>query len=60
MAENVKYKVTTTKYSLFRDATQRRLLVTYVSGQPIGPIFNCEAVQAILLRCQRCYLCIAE
>ena len=31
--------------SLFRDITQHRLVVTDVSGQPIGPIFNGKAVQ---------------
>jgi len=29
MAENVKYKVTAIKYSLFRDVTQRRSLISY-------------------------------
>ena len=31
--------------SLFRDITQHRLIVTEVSGQPFGPIFNGNAVQ---------------
>jgi hypothetical protein len=31
--------------SLFWDVTQRRLIVADVSGQPIGPIFNGQAVQ---------------
>ena len=31
--------------SLFRDVTRRRLVVTEVSGQPIGPIFKGQAVQ---------------
>jgi hypothetical protein len=29
--------------SLFFDITQRRLIVTEVSGQPLGPIFNVRA-----------------
>jgi hypothetical protein len=29
MTESVKYKVTAIKYSLFRDVTQDRLLITY-------------------------------
>ena len=33
------------KSSLFWDVTQRRLVVNYVLGQPIGPIFKGRAVQ---------------
>jgi hypothetical protein len=36
--------------SLFSDVTQRRLLVTDLSGQPIGPVFMGQAVQERLLR----------
>jgi hypothetical protein len=31
--------------SVFRDVTQRRLVVTDVAGQPIGPILKDQAVQ---------------
>jgi hypothetical protein len=33
------------RFSLFWDVTQRRLVVTDVSGQPIGPIFERHSVQ---------------
>jgi hypothetical protein len=33
------------RHSLFRDVTQRRLVVTDVSVQPIGPIFKGQAIQ---------------
>ena len=34
------------KYSLFWDVTQRRLVVTDVSGQPIRPIFKGQILPA--------------
>ena len=33
------------RFSLFWDVTQRRLLATDVSGQPIHPIFNPLALE---------------
>jgi hypothetical protein len=36
-------------YSLFWDGKQRKLVVTDVSGQPIGPIFKGQSVQEFCL-----------
>jgi len=33
------------RHSLFRDVTQRRLVVIDVSVQPFGPIFNGQAIR---------------
>jgi hypothetical protein len=33
------------RYSFFRDLTQRHLVVTDVSGEPTGPIFEGQTVQ---------------
>jgi len=32
-------------YALFYDITQPRLLITVVSGQPVGPVFKGQGVQ---------------
>jgi len=42
--------VASNRSSLFWDVTQRRLVVTDVSGQPIGRVLEGEAVQLEFLK----------